>query len=131
MKHQLFAYGTLQLPEKLKQLIGRELPFQPAQLTDFRCGLVERANFPGIVPAPGEQVQGQLLSNILQQDLLKLDEYEGELYRRQRVEVESNGAQMCWVYVIAPWAHQRVTDTPWTIEWYRTHGSKGRLTYRY
>ena len=68
---------------------------------------------------------------ILQQDLLKLDEYEGELYRRQRVEVESNGAQMCWVYVIAPWAHQRVSDTPWTIEWYRTHGSKGRLTYRY
>ena len=96
-------------------------------------GLVARANFPGIVAQPGAAVSGLLLKGISRSELVALDRYEGELYRRIRVGVVPEGAPTaltCWVYVIAAWAETRVTNTPWTIQWYRQQGSKGRLTYR-
>lgn len=135
MKHVLFAYGTLQLPEVMQRLLGRPVEGVPAILEHYRSGLVARANFPGIVPDPGKTVNGSLLSGFRQEDLQRLDAYEGELYRRIRVEVRlgqprSQTVKQCWVYCMAHWAQDRVTDTPWTIEWYRQEGAKGRLTYR-
>ncbi|MBA54710.1 MAG: hypothetical protein CMK89_09665 [Pseudomonadales bacterium] len=136
MEHVLFAYGTLQLPEVMERLLGRTVQGTPAVLEDFRSGLVARANFPGIVPQVGETVIGTRLTGFTQDDLRALDRYEGELYRRIRVSVRLEGSpphliKPSWVYCMAPWAHARVTSTPWTIDWYRQFGRKGRLTYRY
>ena len=132
-QHALFAYGTLQLPEITERIIGRTLPGDAAWLDGYLCGLVARANFPGITAAPHCRVPGTLLYGVTQAELEHLDRYEGELYRRVRTEVrlsEQDSLIQCWVYVIAAWAQARVTDTPWTIEWYRQQGMKGRLTYR-
>ena len=135
MEHALFAYGTLQLPEVMEKILGRSVDGVPAVLKDYRCGLVARANFPGIVPQQGSTVMGMRLSGFSQNDLQALDVYEGELYRRIRVNVSLEEApipeKQSWVYCMAPWAYARVTSTPWTIEWYRQFGAKGRLTYRY
>lgn len=138
MLHNLFAYGTLQLPEITERVMGRALQGEPATLTGYRVGLVARANFPGIVPDATASVPGMLICGITQQELVKLDQYEGELYRRVRVQVVldqmSSGAQpvatKCWAYLIACWAQDRVTAKPWTLDWYRQQGIKGRLTYR-
>ena len=135
MEHALFAYGTLQLPEVMEKILGRSVQGAPAVLMDYRSGLVARANFPGIVPHLGEAVSGTRLTGFTLDDLQALDLYEGELYRRIRVNVcmqdTPNVLKQSWVYCMAPWAHSRVTNTPWTIEWYREFGVKGRLTYRY
>lgn len=135
MENALFAYGTLQLPEMMQKILGRSVSGVPALLKDYRSGLVARANFPGIVPQAGECVEGMRLTGFSQDDLQLLDAYEGELYRRIRVQVhlkeEPFLQKQSWVYCMAPWAHGRVTATPWTIEWYREYGAKGRLTYRY
>ena len=138
MLHKLFAYGTLQLPEITERVIGRGLQGEPATLNGYRVGLVARANFPGIVPEATASVPGMLISCITQQELLKLDQYEGELYRRVRVKVllgqrssdEEPVAVKCWAYLIACWAQDRVTPNPWTLDWYRQQGIRGRLTYR-
>ncbi len=131
MKHTLFAYGTLQLPEKLQQIIGRTVNAEPAVLKGYRCGLVARANFPGIVASKQGQVEGMVLFNLGFKDFQLLDHYEGELYQRVMVSVLHNETPtQCWAYTIVPWAHSRVTDKPWSIDWYRMHGAKGRLTYR-
>ena len=128
MQQRLFVYGTLQIPQRLKQIIGRPLIGQPAVLKGYRCGLVERANFPGIVPYPDAEVQGQVLFGLSQSELVLLDQYEGELYQRIRLPVQFGSMLQCWVYTIAPWAHSRVSHEPWSIEWY--HRQLGRLTYR-
>lgn len=134
MMQSLFAYGTLQLPEILERVIGRHVQGIPATLADYRSGLVARANFPGIVPKSGSIVEGSLITGFSPHEIQLLDQYEGELYRRILVTVLTQDTdahpKQCWVYVIVPWAKTRVTETPWTIQWYREQGAKGRLTYR-
>lgn len=133
-RHRLFVYGTLQLPERVRSITGRALSGIPAQLDGYRCGLVARADFPGMVPDAAQHIHGQLLQGLSQVDLLRLDQYEGELYRRIRVNVwapcgkNSRRKIAAWAYVIAPWARQRVTVQAWSVDWYRRQPK--RLTYR-
>ncbi len=130
MRHALFVYGTLQLPEKLRALLGRVPRHELATLQGYRSGLVARADFPGIVPQQGNLVQGQILFSLAHQELECLDLYEGELYQRVRISAEtSQGLQSAWVYVIVPWARDRVTQQEWSIARYRAN-KKPRLTYR-
>lgn len=131
MRHGLFVYGTLQLPERLQSLLGRVPSQAPAILYGYRCGLVARADFPGIVPQQDSHVNGLVLSPLEQSELDVLDQYEGELYRRLRVTVLTACKPInVWAYVIVPWARGRVTQQVWTIEQYRAR--KGaRWTYRY
>ena len=129
-RHRLFAYGTLQLPERLQALIGRVPPGIPAQLAGFRCGLVARADFPGIVPCADSTTAGLLLAGLAADELEKLDAYEGELYQRVAVQVQTaDGLFSTWVYQIVPWARSRVTHAPWTIAGYRALNGRTRLTY--
>ena len=130
MRHRLFVYGTLQLPERVHEIIGRTLSGPPALLPDYRCGLVARADFPGIVPSATESTPGCLLSGLTQRELSLLDDYEGELYRRVNVTVKVDGKPVrAWVYVIVAWAWERVTGERWTIHDYRNRTRKTRFTY--
>lgn len=131
-KHRLFVYGTLQLPERVHEIIGRTLEGIPAHLDGYRCGLVARADFPGIVPNTAARTPGQLLTGLTEAELILFDDYEGELYHRILVTATLVPAEhpiMAWTYVIAPWAQARVTQQPWTIGWYRQL-QQGRVTYR-
>lgn len=131
-KHRLFVYGTLQLPERVHEIIGRTLEGIPAHLDGYRCGLVARADFPGIVPDAAARTTGQLLAGLGEAELILLDDYEGELYHRILVTATLDPAEhpiSAWTYVIAPWAQARVTHQPWTIGWYRQL-QQGRVTYR-
>jgi gamma-glutamylcyclotransferase (GGCT)/AIG2-like uncharacterized protein YtfP len=86
---KLFVYGTLTDPERVTALTGKQFERVDASLSGF-----ERVNsplgYPFIFPKPGAIVQGVLLFNIDPASLVQLDAYEaeGELYRRQSVEVE-------------------------------------------
>lgn len=131
-KHRLFVYGTLQLPERVHEIIGRTLEGTPAHLDGYRCGLVARADFPGIVPDAAARTTGQLLAGLGEAELILLDDYEGELYHRILVTATLDPVEhpiSAWTYVIAPWAQARVTQQPWTIGWYRQL-QQGRVTYR-
>lgn len=129
-RHRLFVYGTLQLPEKLQALIGRVPVSVAAELIGFRCGIVARADFPGIAPCSSAVTIGLLLSGLTAKELSTLDEYEGELYQRVSVQVQTASAPFSsWVYQIVPWARNRVTHEPWTIEGYRSLKGRQRLTY--
>ncbi|MGC3991594.1 MAG: gamma-glutamylcyclotransferase family protein [Chthoniobacteraceae bacterium] len=130
-QHRLFVYGTLQWPERVRDIIGRALTGVPAHVNGYRCGRVARADFPGIVPDASARTPGQLLSGLSQDELIRLDAYEGELYRRIRITAiaEADGASVsAWVYSIAPWAQDRVTMEPWCLDQYLQQ--LPRFTYR-
>lgn len=133
--HRLFVYGTLQLPERVHEVIGRTLAGIPAQLDGYRCGRVARTDFPGIAPDVSGRAPGQLLSGLTATELTLLDDYEGELYHRILVSVTlipvnhipGDDPITAWTYVIAPWARALVTQQHWTIGWYRQR-QRGRVT---
>ena len=131
MIKKLFVYGTLQLPEITQRVVGCEFETLPAVLSGYRCGLVQRADFPGIVPCAESVVKGALLHDLSPQQIACLDRYEGELYQRIQVHVKVDAEfELAWVYSIVPWARGRVSKIPWSIGWYRTQSRKPRLTYR-
>ncbi len=132
MNNFLFAYGTLQIPEILERIIGRQLQGQRAELLGFRRGKVVRADFPGIVPDTAAAVSGWVLGPLSGADLKLLDLYEGELYQRILVTVQIAPQQQvqCWVYAMNRWAQHRVSTEDWNIEDYTRDRKRVRLTYR-
>jgi gamma-glutamylcyclotransferase (GGCT)/AIG2-like uncharacterized protein YtfP len=91
----LFVYGTLTDPERVAALTGKQFERVDAILTGF-----ERVNsplgYPFILLKTGALVRGSLLFNVDPVSLIELDAYEaeGDLYRRQVVEVEVAGRRM-------------------------------------
>jgi gamma-glutamylcyclotransferase (GGCT)/AIG2-like uncharacterized protein YtfP len=91
----LFVYGTLTDPERVTALTGKQFSAVDATLTGFER-VESPLGYPYIFPRPGAVVHGVLLRNIDPASLVHLDAYEaeGELYRRQVVEVEVVGTRL-------------------------------------
>lgn len=60
---------------------------RPAELAGFRRHQVARADYPGIVAAPGARVRGTLVTGLTACDVARLDAFEGAEYARVRVRV--------------------------------------------
>jgi gamma-glutamylcyclotransferase (GGCT)/AIG2-like uncharacterized protein YtfP len=88
----LFVYGTLTDPERVTALTGKQFMQVDATLRSFER-VDSPLGYPYILPRPGAVVRGVLLLDIDPVSLVHLDTYEaeGELYRRQLVEVEVDG----------------------------------------
>ncbi|HEX2276001.1 MAG TPA: gamma-glutamylcyclotransferase family protein [Candidatus Tectomicrobia bacterium] len=91
----LFVYGTLTDPERVTALTGKRFSAVDATLTGFER-VESPLGYPYIFPRPGAVVRGVLLCDIDPASLVHLDAYEaeGELYRRQVVEVEVVGTRL-------------------------------------
>jgi gamma-glutamylcyclotransferase (GGCT)/AIG2-like uncharacterized protein YtfP len=90
----LFVYGTLTDPKRVTALTGRQFSVVDATLAGFER-VESPLGYPYILPKPGAVVHGVLLCDIDPASLVHLDAYEdeGELYRRQVVEVEVVGTR--------------------------------------
>ena len=97
----LFAYGTLMLPEMVHQLLGRAITSVPGTLHGYACYEVKHQIYPAIIAVDGSLVSGLVYQNILEIDLEKLDQYEGDMYERTKVKVElADGRDLlCQTYV--------------------------------
>jgi gamma-glutamylcyclotransferase (GGCT)/AIG2-like uncharacterized protein YtfP len=113
----LFVYGTLIDPERVTALTGKQLERVDATLNGF-----ERVNsplgYPFIFPKAGGIVRGVLLLNLDPVSLVQLDAYEaeGDLYRRQVVEVEVADRQVAAVTYVGHAIRASVASMPtrWT-----------------
>ena len=97
-RHRLFVYGTLLEGSIQELVIGRRIAGEAAVLTGYRrtTTILGGGAYPILVEdSDAPAVEGQIL-DVTDDELARLDEYEGEGYRRVQVTVES-GAE-CWVY---------------------------------
>lgn len=94
---RLFAYGTLLNEAVQRSVIGRRIDGTPDAIEGYvRTSLRDGTyRFPNLVPHASGRVEGRVLE-VRGDELARIDQYEGDLYRRERVTLAS-GTE-AWVY---------------------------------
>lgn len=98
---RLFVYGTLLDPACVRRVVGRSLAARPARLRGWTRH-APSGGYPFVLPDPDGLVEGAVLEGADEAALARLDTYEGDLYRREVVAAEVDGAAVsCFVYTAA------------------------------
>ncbi|WP_306520730.1 gamma-glutamylcyclotransferase family protein [Rheinheimera sp.] len=123
----IFVYGLLTFPDIVTAITGQQIQMKPAVLTGFRrYGLSQSPTetpVPVLLPEPGYRQAGQLLLNVEQQAVEKLDFFEdldSGHYVKTAVRVEVEGRWLdafCYCagpalapYASGDWSAERVTE---------------------
>ena len=120
----LFLYGSLRHVPLLEIVMGRaadRLDISPDRLPDHIALSVVEGPFPCIVPAPGQSAEGLLLRGLGQNDLDRLNFYEGSFaYDLQEITLESGAKALG--YFARP--DQWTTRDPWSLaQWQADWGA--------
>ena len=96
--NKLFIYGTLINPEIQKSILGRIINGMPDALEGYKKSAIKLDNekYPIIIPDENKMVNGFIIE-ISDDELKKIDEYEGVEYKRK--EIISKSGISVWVYV--------------------------------
>ncbi len=119
----LFVYGTLMVPSVMHAVCGYAGSGVEAVLPGFRRRLVRGEVYPAILPWKGESVAGLLYLSVSHTQLLRLDEFEGDLYRREAVDVMlANQPVTAQTYVICAASSDLLSDRPWKAQTFVRQG---------
>ncbi len=115
MRHDLFCYGTLQIPAVIHAVVGRRFKGRPAELAGYGAFQVRRAEYPGLRPDPKLLTRGQVYFDLDHSELQILDRFEGALYQRRRLMVRTGDGRRrgVWVYVVKPARRRCLTPVLW------------------
>ena len=112
----LFAYGTLQLPDVLHAVVGQRWQGDAALLVGYARYRLRGKPYPAIVAEPTGNVTGLLYAGVGAEELALLDSYEGELYERRTVNVRVGGdAQPALVYVLGARHYSLLCGEAWEL----------------
>ena len=119
MPSTLFVYGTLEIDEVLREVTGQSYPTIPAVLHGYARYMLRGRLYPGIVAQPGASTPGSLLMGLDEVALRRIDEYEGDGYRRSELVVATaRGMRATQGYVI-PWRMRHLlTGARWDRDRY-------------
>lgn len=97
-----------------------------ATLSNFFRSKIRDKEYPGIVPQPGAMVPGVLYFDLSTEAIRRLDVFEGELYRREDVEVitGNHGSATAMTYVIKPQYRDLLTDKEWSFTYFLAVGKE-------
>ena len=98
----LFAYGEFLKEDVLQNVLGHVPAKVPARLRGYRRVLERSTGFYNIVPSRRSTVEGAVMFDVADEDLIKLDWFEesSAMYSRELHEVETAaGPTKAWVYV--------------------------------
>lgn len=99
MVHDVFAYGEFTKEPVLRRLLGRVPRKTPAKLRGYRRFLDNLLGHYNLVHDEEEIVEGDLLMDVTDDELLAMDRFDTEKYRRRVVTVETAaGASEAWAY---------------------------------
>lgn len=110
-----FFYGTLCHLPLLERVLGRPVAPEPASLPDHAVFWAEGHPFPLIVAAVGQAAGGLLLRGLSDEDVARLDFYEGGFaYRTHDLPVTASGGTVtARVYIPDPGHWQ--PGAPWSL----------------
>ena len=114
----IFAYGTLLRPDIQRAVIGREVAGEPGLLDGYRRYRVAGADYPAIARSPGAHVEGLVYRGLTVAELGRIDDYEGEVYFKERVAVSRGSANtgtktLAYAYVIRDEHRHLLLNADW------------------
>jgi hypothetical protein len=116
MSHHVYAYGTLQFPAIIAQIVGREVAGRPARLSGYARYRIKGRLYPAIVEAPASEVDGIVYPELDTSELERLDIYEGDLYERRELPVWIGEVTIAaCTYVLRPEHAHRLSREPWDL----------------
>jgi len=124
----LFFYGTLCHVPLLERVLGRsaaDLTLEPAVLPGWAVNWVKDESFPMIHKVAGGEARGLLLRDLGEEDLARLDHYEGGFgYALEGLEVQVEGAAPVTAQVFLPDAARWTPGAPWVLaDWVARYGA--------
>jgi gamma-glutamylcyclotransferase (GGCT)/AIG2-like uncharacterized protein YtfP len=111
----LFVYGTLMCEDIMQDVAGCLPARLPGTLAGYERRAVKGEHYPGLVPGAAGRVDGVVYRDVPGFAWARLDSFEGDMYRRQRVHVElRDGATlMAETYVVRPRFLSRLDHAEW------------------
>lgn len=118
--NKLFTYGTLMLDEIFFSITGKEFRSTPAYLINYQCLQVKNKIYPGLISGNGK-VTGKLYHDIPAETFAKLDNYEGQEYRREIIVTHQYPSDQitAWCYLYKTELKNNLLENAWTLEWYK------------
>ena len=89
----IFAYGTLMIPSVMHAVTACHFRSQKAVLRDYARFTVKGESYLGIIPVTDAITEGIIYFNVDELSLGQLDTFEGGLYRRTRIWVETEAKE--------------------------------------
>jgi gamma-glutamylcyclotransferase (GGCT)/AIG2-like uncharacterized protein YtfP len=116
MPSNIFTYGSLMFPEVWNRVVRGRYRCAHAIVADHARFAIIAETYPGMVPAPGERVQGVVHFDVAPQDIAALDAFEGSDYRRATLRAQLGSGETvtadAYIYLHAT----RLANTPWNPE---------------
>ena len=106
------------VPTVMRAVTGRDFTAQAACLRNYARFRVKDALYPGIVAKRHGMIDGMVYLGLDHSAVQRLDVFEGGLYRRIQVCVETKSGEFisAETYVVKPGYRYRLTSTPWNQE---------------
>ncbi len=122
--YKLFTYGSLMCSDIMFKVAGCQSNCISASLKNFQRSSIHGEKYPGIFQQADATVEGILYLDLSQDAIERLDEFEGEQYHRQEVQVltQQFGACMAMTYIIKPHYHNILTGKPWDFNHFLANG---------
>ncbi|MGI9239975.1 MAG: gamma-glutamylcyclotransferase family protein [Verrucomicrobiales bacterium] len=121
----IFAYGSLMIPDVWEAVTGETHRSSPGQIEGFIRRTVRGASYPGIIACEGgrasEAIDGAIYYDVDPDSLAALDSFESDFYTRVPVMAEdgSGSAVSCQVYLVPPENAHLLSGEVWDLERFR------------
>lgn len=118
MNYALFTYGTLEIPEVMQLITGKQFRTVAAVLHDHARYKLKSGSYPAAVYEAGKNIKGTVYFDIDELDIRKLDRYEDFCYQRQKVDVilASGERQQVMCYVVPVEKKDELSNVDWNKE---------------
>ena len=120
----VFVYGTLMFDDVWVALIKNRYHKINARLEGYKRLEVNGEVYPGVIKAKESDVDGVLMLGVRGVDMLVLDRFEGEFYRRSQVVVSAKdgGVHQAQAYIFRHKYRYMLGDAEWDVDKFKKSG---------
>lgn len=117
----VFTYGTLQIPEVMQSVTGKNLKPVDATLSGYQRFKFKQRTFPGVIKNNNFSIDGMLYRGVDEQSLELLDYFEDVAYERCLLDVQvANQVEQAFVYVTRDDYKDYLSDDEWSLEEFKS-----------
>ena len=128
--HNVFTYGSLMFDEVWQQVVSGNYQKLNATLYGHARKAIKHEVYPALIKSAADSsVNGIVYKDVSLKDLTRLDEFEGEYYRREtgKTELAENVIITTVFYLLKPSYHYIISEREWDEEYFKTVSMKNFL----